>query len=115
MPGGVRAHLDAMTTNMNEIVDKSAPVAESKPATVSSAVNVVPETLEQRVAKAKASLLARLAELKIDGLQETALKKDAIKARLAQLEHHVKHIALDGWVNVSAAIRAKLETWLAQP
>lgn len=105
-----------MSTNPNETVDKPGQAAaEPKPATVSSATNVVPESLEQRIAKAKASLLARLAELKVDGLQETALKKDAIKARLAQLEHHVKHVALDGWVNVSAAIRAKLEAWLAQP
>ena len=102
---------------MNEIGDKPAPavVAEAKPATVSSPANAVPVELELRIAKAKQALLARLDELKIDGLQETALKKDVIKARLAQLEHHVKHIALDGWVNVSAAIRAKLETWLAQP
>ena len=84
-----------MSTNMNEIGDKPAPavVAEAKPATVSSPANAVPVELELRITKAKQALLARLDELKIDGLQETALKKDALKARLSLLEHHVKGIA----------------------
>ena len=102
-----------MTTNMNEIVDK--PAVDAKPAApVSSAVNAVPVELELRITKAKLALTTQLAATANDGQQETALKRDALKARLSELEHHLKSVP-DGFANISPAARSKLEAWLAQP
>ncbi len=101
-----------MTTNMNEIVDK--PAVASTAAPVSSAVNAIPADLELRVTKARLALTTQLAETKNDGQQESALKRDKLKARLSELDHHMKSV-LDGFANISPAAKAKLEAWLAQP
>jgi len=105
-----------MSTNMNEIPEKpgQAAAAESKTPAVSSATNAVPGDLEMRITKAKQALVAKVAELKnVDGNAETTVKRDAAKARLSQLEHHMKGVP-DGFANASADAKAKLETWLAQ-
>ena len=105
-----------MSTNMNEIPEKpGAPAAaEPKAPTLSSAANAVPGDLEMRVTKAKLALIAKVAELKnVDGNAETTVKRDAAKARLSQLEHHMKNVP-DGFANASAEAKAKLETWLSQ-
>jgi glycerol-3-phosphate O-acyltransferase len=99
---------------MNEIVDKPAVASDAKAAPVSSAINAVPIELELRIAKAKLVLTAQLAATVNDGQQETALKRDALKARLSELEHHLKSVP-DGFPNISPAVKAVLEAWLAQP
>ena len=103
-----------MTTNMNETVDKPAIADVKAAAPVSSAVNAVPMDLELRITKAKQGLTTQLDEIKNDGQQESAVKRGQVKARLSELEHHMKGVP-DGFANISPTAKAKLEAWLGQP
>ena len=103
-----------MTANMNEPVEKPATPDAKAAAPVSSAINAVPVELELRITKAKLALTTQLAETKNDGSHENALKRDAIKSRLSELEHHMKGV-LDGFANISPTAKAKLEAWLGKP
>lgn len=66
------------------------------------------EELKDRVNVHKHELLAQLSALKADVRHEAAEARDAISARLHELEDMIK----DGWDNLSDAAAAKLDRWL---
>jgi len=66
------------------------------------------DELRDRVEARKHALLAKYNELKADSRREAAEARARLKARLDELELHVK----SGWDKVSADVRAKLSRWL---
>jgi hypothetical protein len=66
------------------------------------------EELRDRIESRKHELLAKYNELKADGRKEASEARDRIKARLDELEQHLK----GGWNKVSDDVASKLNTWL---
>jgi hypothetical protein len=66
------------------------------------------EELRDRIESRKHELLAKYNELKADGRKEASEARDRIKARLDELEQHLK----GGWNKVSDDVASKLSTWL---
>ena len=66
------------------------------------------EELRDRVEARKHELLAKYNELKADSRKEAAEARTRVKARLDELESHLKL----GWTKVSDEVRTKLDRWL---
>jgi len=64
--------------------------------------------LRDRVEARKHELLAKFNELKADARHEAAQARTRLKARLDELELHLK----SGWTKVNDEVRAKLDQWL---
>jgi hypothetical protein len=66
------------------------------------------DELRDRVEARKHELLAKYNELKADGRHEVAEARTRLKARLDELELHLKA----GWTKVNDEVRAQLNRWL---
>jgi len=66
------------------------------------------DELRDRVEARKHELLAKYNELKADSRRDAAEARDKVKAKLDELEGHLK----TGWTKVSDDIRTKLNRWL---
>ena len=66
------------------------------------------DQLKDRINARKHELLAKVAELKADAREDAAAGRDAIQAKLADLEESLK----DGWENMTDAVKTKLNKWL---
>ncbi|MGH9886352.1 MAG: hypothetical protein ACREBE_12535 [bacterium] len=66
------------------------------------------EELRDRIEARKHELLAKLNELKADSRRDAADARTRVKAKLDELETHLKN----GWDKVSDDVRTKLNTWL---
>jgi hypothetical protein len=67
------------------------------------------EQLKDRVSARKHELMSKLKDLSADSRQEGAKTRDAISAKLRDLDDMLK----DGWDNVSDTVRDKLNQWLS--
>lgn len=66
------------------------------------------DELRDRVEARKHELLARYNELKADTRKEAAEARTRLKARLDELEAHLKL----GWAKVNDEVRTRLNQWL---
>jgi hypothetical protein len=66
------------------------------------------DELRDRIEARKHELLAKYNELKADTRRDAADTRTKVKAKLDELEAHLK----SGWEKVSDDVRAKLNTWL---
>jgi hypothetical protein len=66
------------------------------------------EELRDRIEARKHELLAKYNELKADTRRDAAEVRTRVKARLDELEVHLKN----GWDKVSDDVRTKLNKWL---
>ena len=66
------------------------------------------DELRDRVEARRHHLLAKYNELKADSRHEAAEARTRLKARLDELELHLK----SGWAKVSDDVRTKLNHWL---
>lgn len=66
------------------------------------------DELRDRVEARKHELLSKYNDLKADSRHEAAEARTRIKARLDELEAHLKA----GWAKVNADVRTKLNQWL---
>lgn len=66
------------------------------------------DQLKDRIDVRKFELLAKIAEFKADARDDAAASRDAMKAKLADLEESLK----DGWENMTDAVKTKLNKWL---
>ena len=66
------------------------------------------DELRDRVEARKHELLAKYNELKADSRRDASDARDKVKAKLDELEVHIK----DGWAKVSDDVRTKLNRWL---
>jgi hypothetical protein len=66
------------------------------------------DELRDRIEARKHELLAKYNELKADGRKEAAETRTRLKARLDELESHLKV----GWAKVNDDVRTKLNHWL---
>ncbi|HET7500406.1 MAG TPA: hypothetical protein VFK02_05360 [Kofleriaceae bacterium] len=66
------------------------------------------DELRDRVEARKHELLAKYNDLKADGRHEAAEARTRLKARLDELEVHLK----SGWTKISDDVRLKLDRWL---
>jgi hypothetical protein len=66
------------------------------------------DQLKDRINARKHELLAKVAEMKADAREDAAASRDAMQAKLADLEDSLK----DGWENMSEAVKTKLNKWL---
>ena len=66
------------------------------------------DELRDRVEARKHELLSKFNDLKADSRHEAAEARTRIKARLEELEAHLKA----GWAKVNADVRTKLNQWL---
>jgi hypothetical protein len=66
------------------------------------------DELRDRVEARKHELLAKYNELKADSRHEASDVRDKLKARLEELELHLK----SGWTKVNDDVRTKLSHWL---
>ena len=66
------------------------------------------DELRDRVEARKHELLAKYNELKADSKRDAAQARDKVKAKLDELELHLKN----GWTKVSDDVRTKLNKWL---
>jgi hypothetical protein len=66
------------------------------------------DELRDRVEARKHELLAKYNELKADSRHEAAEARTRLKARLDEIELHLKA----GWAKVNADVRTKLNDWL---
>jgi len=73
-----------------------------------------PLDLETRIANRKRQLIAEIVECKRSSRSNAVETGDKLKARLSELAHIVKEGVVDGWANVGARARLKLEAWLAR-
>jgi hypothetical protein len=75
----------------------------------------VSPSLEARVANRKKTLISEIVEHKTNSSRAGAAEAIAtIKARLSELAHIVKEGVVDGWANVGANARIKLEEWITK-
>jgi hypothetical protein len=66
------------------------------------------DELKDRIEARKHELLAKYNELKADSRHEAAEARTRLKARLDELELHLKA----GWAKVNDEVRTKLNGWL---
>jgi hypothetical protein len=66
------------------------------------------DELRDRIEARKHELLAKYNELKADSRKEASETRTRVKARLDELEGHLKA----GWAKVSDDVRVKLNRWL---
>ena len=66
------------------------------------------DELRARVEARKHELLAKYSELRASALHESAAARDRIRARLDEVEQHLKN----GWDKITDDVRAKLGKWL---
>jgi len=66
------------------------------------------DELRDRIEARKHELLAKYNELKADGRKEASEARTKLKARLDELELHLKN----GWAKVSDDVATKLNRWL---
>jgi hypothetical protein len=66
------------------------------------------DELRDRVEARKHDLLAKYNELKADGRREATEACNKVKAKLDELEVHLK----SGWAKVNDDVRTKLNKWL---
>ena len=66
------------------------------------------DELRDRVEARKHELLAKYNELKADSRRDASDARDKVKAKLDELEVHLKA----GWAKVSDDVRTKLNKWL---
>ena len=66
------------------------------------------DELRDRIEARKHELLAKLSELKADSRRDAADARTRVKAKLDELELHLK----SGWDKVSDDVRTKLNKWL---
>jgi len=66
------------------------------------------DELRDRIEARKHELLAKYNELKADSRRDAADARTRVKARLDELEAHLKN----GWEKVSDDVRTKLNKWL---
>jgi hypothetical protein len=66
------------------------------------------DELRDRVEARKHELLAKFNELKADSRKEAAEARTRLKAKLDELESHLKH----GWAKINDEVRTKLHQWL---
>ena len=66
------------------------------------------DELKDRIEARKHELLAKYNELKADSRKEAGETRTKLKARLDELEAHLKA----GWAKVSDDVRVKLNRWL---
>jgi hypothetical protein len=66
------------------------------------------DELRDRVEARKHELLAKYNELKADSRRDASDARDKVKAKLDELETHLKN----GWAKVSDDVRTKLNRWL---
>ncbi len=66
------------------------------------------DQLKDRIDARKLELMAKIAEFKVDARDEAIASRDAMKAKLADLEESLK----DGWENMTDAVKTKLNKWL---
>jgi hypothetical protein len=66
------------------------------------------DQLKDRINARKHELLAKVAAMKADAREDAAASRDAMQAKLADLEESLK----DGWENMTDAVKTKLNKWL---
>jgi hypothetical protein len=66
------------------------------------------DELRDRIEARKHELLAKYNELKADSRRDAADTRTRVKAKLDELELHLK----SGWEKVSDDVRTRLNTWL---
>lgn len=87
-------------------------VEASAPATLPAEQPRSPD-LEARIAARRTELIAELDDLRADARIEAVEAADKLKARLSQLGHIIRKGVVDGWANLSEAVTAELDGWLA--
>lgn len=70
--------------------------------------------LESRVITRKRELIAELIEYKKRSGGHATETVQRLRQRLAELDHLVKWGVVDGWDQVSDAVRARLDLWVDQ-
>jgi hypothetical protein len=68
------------------------------------------EELKDRVEARKHQMLSKYNELKADTRKEASEARMKLKARLDELEGHIK----GGWHDMSESVKSKLNQWLDQ-
>lgn len=71
-------------------------------------------TLETRVSNRKQELISEIVELKMGSRLDAAETIDRLKARLSELAFIVKDGVGEGWANVGARTRRRLDEWVAR-
>jgi hypothetical protein len=66
------------------------------------------DELKDRIEAKKHELLAKISEMKADSRAEVKVQHDKLRAKLHELETHLK----DGWDKVTNDVAAKLNEWL---
>lgn len=66
------------------------------------------DELKDRVEAKRHELLAKLSEMKADSRAEIRQQHDKLRAKLRELEGHLK----DGWDKVTNDVASKLNDWL---
>lgn len=66
------------------------------------------EELKDRIKARKSELESRYNELKADTRSEARVERDSVKAKLEELQEHLK----DGWDRMTDNVSAKLNDWL---
>jgi hypothetical protein len=70
--------------------------------------------LETRVANRKQELISEIVELKKGSRVDAVETIDKLKARLSELAHIVNEGVVDGWANIGARTRRRLDDWTAR-
>jgi len=75
----------------------------------------VPTDLQNRVETRKRELISEIVEHKKNSSRAGAGEAiDKLKARLSELAHIVKEGVVDGWGNVGATAKHKLDEWMTK-
>ena len=74
---------------------------------------MIVSSLETRVTSRKQELIAEIVELKLGSRLDAVKTIDRLKARLTELAIIVNEGVVNGWANVGARTRRKLDAWIA--
>jgi len=75
---------------------------------------MIVSSLENRVTSRKQQLISEIVELKLGSRRDAVDTIVRLKARLSELATIVNEGVVDGWANVGATTRRKLDAWVAR-
>ena len=75
---------------------------------------MIASSLENRVTSRKQELITEIVELKLSSRLDAVETIHRLKARLSDLATIVNEGVVDGWANVGARTRRRLDAWVAR-
>jgi hypothetical protein len=75
---------------------------------------MIVSSLETRVTNRKQELISEIVELKLGSRLDAVETIDRLKARLSELATIMNEGVVDGWANIGARTRRKLDAWVAR-